>query len=309
MEGLIEPNIHPLLVHFAIALTTAAAVAYVLAGMPATNRWRATLVPAADWMLAFAVLSIIATIGAGFQAYYSVAHDAPSHSAMTTHRNWAVPTGIAILLLALWRWRRRAVAPSVLFITGTVVAVALLTVTAWWGGRLVYGYGLGVAQLPQVEGEGHAHEHGADVQSTPTSPRASESPSTVALDTPEGVVDAFAAALRAGDEAVLRRLMSPDVVIAESGGVERSLEEYAGHHMPADMAFSAAVRFTPEQRDVIRSEDAATIISRAQVHGQFQGRTVHSRMIETMVLTRIDGEWRIVHIHWSSAPIADEHEH
>jgi len=32
-------------------------------------------------------------------------------------------------------------------------------------------------------------------------------------------------------------------------------------------------------------------------------------MMETMVLRRIDGEWRIVHIHWSSAPLTGEHEH
>lgn len=131
-------------------------------------------------------------------------------------------------------------------------------------------------------------------------------PSTaIPADTPEGVVDAFAAALHAGDEAALRRLMAPNVVIAESGEVERSFEEYAGHHMSADFAFAAAVQFTPERRDTIVDQDMATVISRTQVHGQFRGRPVNSNSMETMVLRRIDGHWRIVHIHWSSSPIAD----
>jgi ketosteroid isomerase-like protein len=127
----------------------------------------------------------------------------------------------------------------------------------------------------------------------------------VPSDTPEGVVDAFAAALRAGDEAALRRLMAPNVVIAESGDVERSFDEYAAHHMPADFAFTSAMQFTLEQRDTIVDQDMATVISRTQVHGQFHGRPINSNSMETMVLRRIDGKWRIVHIHWSSSPISD----
>jgi ketosteroid isomerase-like protein len=56
-------------------------------------------------------------------------------------------------------------------------------------------------------------------------------------------------------------------------------------------------------------EDAATVISRSQAHGQFRGQNIHSRTMETMVLRRTDGQWRIVHIHWSSAPITGEHAH
>lgn len=307
MENLIEPNIHPLLVHFTIALTVMAAASYVLARLPSVSRWRASLLPAADWMLAFAALSVIATVAAGFEAYYSVEHDNPSHAVMTTHRNWAAPTALVILGLAFWRWRGRAAAPSLTFTALSVVAAALLTVTAWWGGRLVFGHGVGVAQLPQVSDESQPHEHVAANAPARAAQRAASS--VAAPNTPEGVVDAFAAALRAGDEAALRRLLAPDVVIAESGGVERSLEEYAGHHMPADMAFSAAVEFTLEQRDVIAEDDVATVISRSRAEGQFQNQAIYSRMMETMVLRRSGGQWRIMHIHWSSAPITGEHAH
>jgi ketosteroid isomerase-like protein len=126
---------------------------------------------------------------------------------------------------------------------------------------------------------------------------------------PEAVVDAFAAALRAGDAVTVERLMAPDVIIAESGGVERSFAEYASHHMPADMAFSAAVQFKLQHRDVIATDNAVTVISRSEVQGQFQGRAVHSQSMETMVLRRTNGRWRIVHIHWSSSPIRDEQPH
>ena len=102
MGGFIEPNIHPVLVHFTFALGVSAAFAYLGAMLVPQERWRTSLRPAADWMLALAAIAVVATIAAGFEAYYTVAHDTPSHEAMTTHRNWAVPSGLALLGLAGW---------------------------------------------------------------------------------------------------------------------------------------------------------------------------------------------------------------
>jgi len=160
MTSLLEPNIHPILVHFAYALSVSAVISYLLSRFPPTSKWRDTLAPAADWMLAFGAVAIVLTIAAGFQAYYSVDHDAPSHVAMTTHRNWAVPSGTAILLLAIWRWTNRAKAAASLFVGGLAAAAVALTVAAWWGGKIVYGYGLGVKSMPVVTGDGHDHDHG-----------------------------------------------------------------------------------------------------------------------------------------------------
>ncbi len=350
MENMIEPNIHPILVHFAYALSVTAFVSYALASFAPTKRWRDTLRPAADWMLAFGALAIIATIAAGFQAYYTVNHDAPSHAAMTTHRNWAVPSGVVILLLAFWRWATRAKPASAVFVALLAAAALSLSVTAWWGGKIVYGYGLGVKSMPMVTGDGHDHDHGTTAKAENegmdmTSPDAdghddsdghhdATEPAAAAADShdnsdghhdgdkalsapgravddgsPEAAVEAYGVALRAGDETVLRALLAPDVIIAEGGGAERSAEEYAGHHMPADMAFTAAVEFALKKRDVIAGDGLATVISESQIHGDYKGEKIHSRMMETMVLRRIDGRWRIVHIHWSSAPITGDHEH
>ena len=120
---------------------------------------------------------------------------------------------------------------------------------------------------------------------------------------PETTADAFAAALRAGDIDAVGRLMASDVVIAESGEVERSYAEYAEHHLPADVAFTAAVASTLQDRKIIAGSDMATVISRSEVRGSFRGRAIHSNSMETMVLRWTDGAWRIVHIHWSSSPI------
>lgn len=339
MENIIEPNVHPILVHFAYALSITAFISYVLASFAPSAKWRETLRPAADWMLGFGALAIIATIAAGFQAYYTVAHDGPSHAAMTTHRNWAAPSGIAIVLLAFWRWTSRAKPASSMFIALLAAAAVSLSVAAWWGGNIVYGHGLGVSRMPVITGEGHDHEHGPGQghgDEAPAEPagdhddghehgeaddHAAGEPETGSAEmreafdaddyptTPEAVVDAYSAALRAKDEAAIRAILAPDVIIAEGGRAERSIDEYAGHHMPSDMAFTAAVDFSLKKRDVIVKDDLATVISESQIHGTFRDQNVHSRMMETMVLRRDDDRWRIVHIHWSSAPITGEHEH
>lgn len=122
-------------------------------------------------------------------------------------------------------------------------------------------------------------------------------------------VDAFAAALKAGDAATVERLVAPDVLIAESGGAERSFSEYAGHHMPADMAFVKAVGLTIKDRRVFAGEAQTTVVTEAISKGIWRGKPVHSRLMETMTLQKTGEEWRIVHIHWSSAKIEEHGEH
>lgn len=334
MEHLVEPNVHPVLVHFAYALTVTSAISLLIAAFSSAGGWRDTLRHAGDWMLFFAALAIVATAAAGFQAYYSVAHDGPSHAAMTTHRNWAVPSAIAVLALAGWRYLGRAGKPGALFAVLLLAAAVSLSVTAWWGGRLVYAHGLGVKGMHMVEEPGHQHEHGPesaaadghdhspagfsetdhvggpDADDLGTSADAAAADDMAAdLASPAGMVDAFGAALKAGDAEMVESLLLPDVLIAEGGGAERSFAEYAGHHMPADMAFTKAVEFALKDRKVIEGHDMATVISSSQVHGEFQGKTIHSASMETMVLKRVDEQWRIAHIHWSSTPISGEHEH
>lgn len=126
---------------------------------------------------------------------------------------------------------------------------------------------------------------------------------------PVEIVTAFDTALDAGDEAALVSLMATDVQIAESGGLERSLEEYRSHHMGADIEFAKAVETTIVDRKVYESEGLVTIMTEAVSKGTFRDKPVNSRLLETMVLQEFGGAWKIVHIHWSSASFAKNDEH
>jgi len=107
-------------------------------------------------------------------------------------------------------------------------------------------------------------------------------------------------AIAAGDVDTLRLLLAPDVLIFESGGVESSLAEYEAHHMPADMAFMDAMEQEVKFRHVFDSGDSATVVTRSRVHGMYKEREIDLSSTETLVMKKMGGQWKIVHIHWSS---------
>ena len=114
------------------------------------------------------------------------------------------------------------------------------------------------------------------------------------------VVDAFHAALEAGDTAGALTMLAEDVMVLEEGGAERSREEYASHHLGADAAFAAAVEAVMSRRAGWADGDVAWITSEGRTTGTFNGRAVDRLTAETMVLKRGADGWRIRHIHWSS---------
>lgn len=157
MNTLIEPNWHPLIVHFVIAFLITGPLLLIASTMSSGQK-RDGLRSAGDWMLALGTVAVIAAIAAGLQAYYSVAHDDQSHAAMTDHRNWAFVTAGLFLIFVVWRYVTRQQAPTKVYAWLLIVPVLLLCITGWKGARLVYHYGLGVSNMPVVTGEGHDHE-------------------------------------------------------------------------------------------------------------------------------------------------------
>ena len=113
-------------------------------------------------------------------------------------------------------------------------------------------------------------------------------------------MDAFHAALGSGDAEAVLALLAEDVVVLEEGGAERSREEYAGHHLPADMAFAAATTAEVTRRAARVEGDVAWVLTEGRTTGAFNGRPVDRLTAETMILHRDGDVWRIRHIHWSS---------
>lgn len=118
----------------------------------------------------------------------------------------------------------------------------------------------------------------------------------------EATVHSYHDALARGDAAGAMRLLAPDALILESGGLE-TRADYEGHHLPGDIAFAKAV---PSQRTgstVVVAGDVAWVAGTSKTTGTYWERAINSAGAELMVLSRTADGWRIRAIHWSSRNI------
>ncbi len=165
----IIPNLHPLAVHFPIALISVSAFFHVAAlatrGKQACAAHCSTLAHTTLWLGALAALP---TVFFGWQAFNSVNHDEAGHAAMLLHRTWALATLALLVVLAGWDfWRSKVDAmPAWWFVGAVIGAWGMVATTAWHGGELVYRHGLGVLSLPAAEHGQHGHEHSSAMKDT-----------------------------------------------------------------------------------------------------------------------------------------------
>lgn len=115
-------------------------------------------------------------------------------------------------------------------------------------------------------------------------------------------VNQFHEALRRGDGAAAMKLLAPDAVILESGGIE-TRAEYEGHHLGDDMAFAKAVPSTRSDHQVKIDDNTAWVTSRSKTEGSLNGKPINSVGAELVVLTKSDQGWQIRAIHWSSQKV------
>jgi mono/diheme cytochrome c family protein/ketosteroid isomerase-like protein len=142
---------------------------------------------------------------------------------------------------------------------------------------------------------GHTHDHGeAEHHAASPAPALSGE----AADA-EAVVDRFSTALAQGRTQEAAALLETDVLILESGGAEKSREEYASHHLQADAEFLATATVKRLSRTGKVSGDFAWIATEAQITTRGE-KPADILSTETMLLRRTPQGWRIAHIHWSS---------
>jgi ketosteroid isomerase-like protein len=118
--------------------------------------------------------------------------------------------------------------------------------------------------------------------------------------TPTEVVGDYHAALAGGNAAKALSLLSPSVQIYESGYAEKSKDDYAGHHLPADMAFAKTVSRKVVEGSERIAGDLAVVMQQTDTRGTHNGAPIHLLGTETAVLEKKGDGWVITHFHWSS---------
>lgn len=179
-------NIHPLLVHFPVALLSAFLFTDILAGL----RKSQTLETSATWLLYLGTLGALAAAAAGLVAAQIVPHGDEVHAIMNRHAFLGLTVASLSVLLSLWR-----------FMAGQTLASGMgrglnwfLAIMIWGclffgadlGGTMVYQYGVGVQKLQDAR-QAEQHEHGGphESASNPSAPPAHEHSANTAPHTHE----------------------------------------------------------------------------------------------------------------------------
>jgi len=118
--------------------------------------------------------------------------------------------------------------------------------------------------------------------------------------TPTESLDAFHEAIRTGDKAQAALILKSDVIIYESGYVERSRDEYLGHHFGSDGEFARATTSKVLHQSERATGELAVVMRETATTGKFKGKAVHMLGTETAVLEKQGEGWILTHLHWSS---------
>lgn len=151
-------NIHPLLVHFPIALLISFFMVDFIGSIFKKNNWRLL----ASGLLYLGTVSALFTVIAGFIAADSVDHSGDVHIIMERHEL----LGLSILALAiiLSGWRLLASEPlkggiNIFYLILSALLSILIIAGADMGGLMVYKYGVSVEVGVVDAFQEHAHHH------------------------------------------------------------------------------------------------------------------------------------------------------
>lgn len=140
-------NLHPLFVHFPIAL--------LLSGVAlswAERFWPEKGLKQAAWYtLLLGLAGTVFTLITGLLDAQRVSLDNPAMATLNLHRALGIATFVLFGALAFWSWRSKGVISGrnrALYTVIQIVGVALIVTVGFLGGELVYAFGLGVATTP-----------------------------------------------------------------------------------------------------------------------------------------------------------------
>jgi len=161
------PNIHPLFVHFPIALLIVALLFQLLALAVKSDDYLRT----GRWLLYLGTLGAVVAAATGFIATQEMGRDTAGHDLVHVHRDFMLVTsGLAVLtsIVTLASSRSRSSTTRWVQMLLLAATVVVLTVGADRGAELVFRYGMGTAgqarpaTLDRHDGHNENEGHGSD---------------------------------------------------------------------------------------------------------------------------------------------------
>lgn len=161
-------NVHPLFVHFPIALVLVTLLFEGIWWVTKKEHFRAF----ATWLLYLSALSAAAGVITGLLASNGLGHDSPGHDYVHVHRDimyWM--TGLLLTTTAAVAFLKnvREGAARRFLIVALLAISGLLAYGADKGGRLVFEFGMGVrtsTEQPAQQIDSHSHEESGGHEAT-----------------------------------------------------------------------------------------------------------------------------------------------
>lgn len=150
------PNLHPLVVHFPIALL---AVAVLVDLIRLVKREHAGLNLTVQILFGMGTLGLISAFLSGREATETVEVAGRAFSVLASHENWALATMIFFITFfglrfaAYWYQLDTRKSISVISVALGLIGMGLVTITGDRGGELVFGHGVGVAAIEELQQE------------------------------------------------------------------------------------------------------------------------------------------------------------
>lgn len=150
------PNIHPMVVHFPIALLTSFLIFELLSIILKSK----SLKTGATWMLYAGTLGAAVAVLAGFRAAGAVGHDEVVHAIIKTHENLGLTVLLLSVVLSIWRilsGGRLKGTLRLIFLALAFLVVVVMSFGADLGGLMVYTHGVGIEGMEKPESGPHEH--------------------------------------------------------------------------------------------------------------------------------------------------------
>lgn len=129
------------------------------------------------------------------------------------------------------------------------------------------------------------------------------SPLCVAAPSPEAdvlaAVDRYNSAFLAKDLAGLKAMLAPDIVIYEHSVRNVGIADAWDQHLRPEIEELQDTKAAYSDVRVWVAGDVALVVRQYSIQAVVAGRPIDARGNETMGWARRDGQWRIVHIHYS----------
>lgn len=118
------------------------------------------------------------------------------------------------------------------------------------------------------------------------------------------VILTLAREVERGDLVALEGIFDPNVVVFESGRVNRGWADYRDHHLAPELAAFTERTLRFANLDLRISNGIASVACDFQFDGRSAEGPISVSGVATFLLERTAGVWRIVHLHTSTAPVS-----